>query len=61
MTDARAAFGALDDGIPDDKREGWLKQEKVVMRERSIDPKAMDVFDVHIAKGTWLPNWIDND
>ncbi|KAF8835198.1 hypothetical protein BDN67DRAFT_913468, partial [Paxillus ammoniavirescens] len=30
--------------------DGWLKQEKVAMHERGIDPKAMDVFDVHIAK-----------
>ncbi|KAF8833789.1 hypothetical protein BDN67DRAFT_1017177 [Paxillus ammoniavirescens] len=51
VKDAQVAFRALDDGIPDDQRDGWLKQEKVVMRERGIDPKVMDVFDVRIAKG----------
>ncbi|KIK74422.1 hypothetical protein PAXRUDRAFT_19890 [Paxillus rubicundulus Ve08.2h10] len=51
--DSLAAFRALDDGIPNDQRNGWLKQEMAVMRDRSIDPKAMDVFDVCMAKGNW--------
>jgi hypothetical protein len=51
MENALAAFQALDDGIPHHQREGWLEQEKTAMRERSIDPKSMDVFDVRTAKG----------
>ncbi|KIK75478.1 hypothetical protein PAXRUDRAFT_18971 [Paxillus rubicundulus Ve08.2h10] len=48
--DSLATFRALDDGIPDDQRNSWLKQEMAVMRDRSIDPKAMNVFNVHMAK-----------
>ncbi|KIK80037.1 hypothetical protein PAXRUDRAFT_16006 [Paxillus rubicundulus Ve08.2h10] len=31
-------------------RNGWLKQEMAVMCDHSVDPKAMDVFDVCMAK-----------
>ncbi|KIK72783.1 hypothetical protein PAXRUDRAFT_21586 [Paxillus rubicundulus Ve08.2h10] len=48
--DSLAAFQALDDGIPDDQRNGWLKQEMAAMRDCSVDPKAMDVFGVCMAK-----------
>ncbi|KIK75093.1 hypothetical protein PAXRUDRAFT_19289 [Paxillus rubicundulus Ve08.2h10] len=50
VEDSLAAFRALDDGIPDDQRNGWLKQEMAVMCDRSINPKVMDVFDVRMAK-----------
>ncbi|KIK73510.1 hypothetical protein PAXRUDRAFT_20769 [Paxillus rubicundulus Ve08.2h10] len=48
--DSLSVFRALGDGIPDDQRNSWLKQEMAAMRDRSVDPKAMDVFDVHMAK-----------
>ncbi|KIK72953.1 hypothetical protein PAXRUDRAFT_21402 [Paxillus rubicundulus Ve08.2h10] len=48
--DSLAVFQALDDGIPDDQQNGWLKQEMAAMHDRSVNPKAMDVFDVRMAK-----------
>ncbi|KIK72103.1 hypothetical protein PAXRUDRAFT_22396 [Paxillus rubicundulus Ve08.2h10] len=50
VEDSLAAFRALDDGIPDDQQNGWLKQEMAAMCDHSIDPKAMDVFDVRMEK-----------
>ncbi|KIK73594.1 hypothetical protein PAXRUDRAFT_20688 [Paxillus rubicundulus Ve08.2h10] len=50
--DSLAAFRALDDGIPDDQRNSWLKQEMAVMCDCSIDPKAMNVFNVRMAKAS---------
>ena len=51
LAEARAAFVALDGGLPGDWRQAWLEQEQQAMAARKQNPKAMDIFEVRMDRG----------
>ncbi|KAG1890021.1 hypothetical protein F4604DRAFT_1673521 [Suillus subluteus] len=53
VADSKMAFEKLDQTANANQVREWEEQEKLAQQRRTIDPKAMDIYEVRMQKGVW--------